>query len=293
MFLFLFFAVGILGLTIALITGIKSYKDYINSEYYQITRTSYLKMWSDKGRSGEYSVYKALWNLKGYRKYLFNCYIPKTDGTTTEADIVMIHESGIYVFESKNYSGWIFGTETQREWTQTLPAGRGKSRKEHFFNPIMQNSGHIKWLQSYLKDFRNLKFYSYIVFGNGCELKNVTLTSGGYHVVKREDVLEAVAHNAHSVTERMSESLINDIYEKLYPLTQMDESGKSEHIENIKRRYDKTFSPKPAAEPQNKKCPRCGGQLVLKTARKGNYAGNKFYGCSNYPDCKYIENMGE
>ncbi|MEH2957321.1 NERD domain-containing protein [Candidatus Merdisoma sp. JLR.KK006] len=49
-----------------------------------------------------------------------------------------MHESGIYVFESKNYSGWIFGTETQQYWTQTLLSGKGRSQKRQFFNPMYQ-----------------------------------------------------------------------------------------------------------------------------------------------------------
>ena len=39
-------------------------------------------------------------------------------------------------------------------------------------------------------------------------------------------------------------------------------------------------------------CPRCGSRLVLRQAHKGAYAGNKFYGCSSYPKCKYIKTIG-
>ena len=67
-------------------------------------------------------------SLEGTKRYLFNLYLPKDDGGTTEIDVVFLHDSGMYVFESKNYSGWIFGTETQKNWTQTLPMGPGKSR---------------------------------------------------------------------------------------------------------------------------------------------------------------------
>lgn len=38
-------------------------------------------------------------------------------------------------------------------------------------------------------------------------------------------------------------------------------------------------------------CPQCKGQLVLRTAKRGAYAGNQFYGCSNYPNCRYIQNI--
>ena len=36
--------------------------------------------------------------------FLFNCYLPMENKETTEIDAIMIHHSGIYVFESKNYA---------------------------------------------------------------------------------------------------------------------------------------------------------------------------------------------
>ena len=57
---------------------------------------------------GEYFTYQCIAPLNGYKKFIFNCYLPKADGETTEVDVILLHESGIYVFESKNYSGWIF-----------------------------------------------------------------------------------------------------------------------------------------------------------------------------------------
>lgn len=38
-------------------------------------------------------------------------------------------------------------------------------------------------------------------------------------------------------------------------------------------------------------CPKCGGKLVLRTAKKGANAGSQFYGCSNYPNCWYTKNI--
>lgn len=35
-------------------------------------------------------------------------------------------------------------------------------------------------------------------------------------------------------------------------------------------------------------CPKCGNNLVLRTARIGSRAGQKFYGCSTFPACRYI-----
>lgn len=35
-------------------------------------------------------------------------------------------------------------------------------------------------------------------------------------------------------------------------------------------------------------CPKCGGSMVKRTAKKGSNAGNIFWGCSNYPHCRGI-----
>lgn len=37
-------------------------------------------------------------------------------------------------------------------------------------------------------------------------------------------------------------------------------------------------------------CPQCGSKLVLRTAKRGNNKGQNFYGCSNFPQCRYIQN---
>ncbi|MCD8067345.1 MAG: NERD domain-containing protein, partial [Lachnospiraceae bacterium] len=212
-----------------------SKKQYENTDYYRQTHNSFHKSCFDKGTRGEFLTWKYLQKLSGYKKYLFNCYLPKDDGETTEIDMILLHESGIYVFESKNYSGWIFGTETQKYWTQTLPKGRGKSRKEHFFNPIIQNKVHLKWLSKYL-GIEIGQLYSYIVFSDRCTLKDITLTSGRHHVINRYDILPAVSSSAKAIGIKMTQEEIDNLYCKLQPLTQVDESRKLAHIENIQRK---------------------------------------------------------
>ena len=271
--------------------------NYEKSEYYAITHIPFLKVYFDKGRFGEYLTYKGLKSLKGYKRFLFNVYIPKDDGTFTEIDAIMLHESGIYVFESKNYSGWIFGSETQKNWTQTLRTEQNKTYKSTFLNPIIQNKVHIKWLQNYLHDNSTLPFYSYIVFSERCELKKVTLTSGDHFVVKREDIKFAVSAKASKTGKLLTPSKIEALFKQLYPLTQVNSSIKASHIQNIQSKYHEPVSAKTAVQstPVQKEtikvCPRCGKNMVLRTAKKGANAGQRFYGCSNYPNCRYIEKV--
>lgn len=70
--------------------------------------------------------------------------MPK-DGAVVDAaelDVLMLHERGVFVFESKNYSGWIFDSENQQMWTQSL----NRYTKTRFYNPVMQNAAHVRAL---------------------------------------------------------------------------------------------------------------------------------------------------
>ena len=97
---------------IAIVVAVIAYHNYIKSSYYLVTKISPIQLYFDKGKLGEYLTYKYLRSAeKNGAKFLFNIYIPKDEGETTETDMLMICSKGLFVFESKNYSGWIFGSE--------------------------------------------------------------------------------------------------------------------------------------------------------------------------------------
>ncbi len=273
---------------------------YRQSDYYRQTGLSYLRVRWNIGRFGEYETYRLLRRLPGYKRFLFNVYLPKEkDDETTELDVVLLHETGLYVFESKNYSGWIFGDENQQNWVQTLPTGRGKSQKNRFYNPIMQNKGHMKWLQAQLAQ-PDMPIFSYIVFSNRCTLKNVTVTSGQHTVVKREDLPAAVRRAAAAAPAALTIEQIDELYNKLYPLTCRSEAEKAAHAERVRQAAEQQKKPakpavqnkpepaeQPKPQPSPGRCPRCGGALVKRTAGRGAHKGESFWGCEHYPHCRY------
>lgn len=106
----------------------------------------------ERGDAGENIIYKALNKVHGRKALLPNCYIPVGQKGTTEIDMVFLHESGLYVIESKNYSGWIFGNEEQEHWTQCLRGKFHTTQKYSFYNPLRQNETHICALMELLKD---------------------------------------------------------------------------------------------------------------------------------------------
>ena len=274
-------------LAIALVATVISYRNYKSSSYYRITKASPIQLFCDKGKLGEYLTYKHLRGTeKNGAKFLFNVYIPKGDGETTEIDVLMIHAMGLFVFESKNYSGWIFGSENQKNWYQTLPQGRGRSHKESFYNPIMQNRTHIKHLKALVGE--EIPTHSIITFSERCTLKKVEVKSEDIRVINRDMVCDAVASIcARSEAAVLSNEQICDIYNKLYPYTQVSNAVKEQHVQNIEKKLE------PAEETlvleQVKRCPRCNSGLVLRISTKGANAGKQFYGCTSFPRCRYME----
>lgn len=126
------------------------------------------RIWDERGKGyfGEYCVFKELFlNVKGNVKFLMNLRIPTENGRTTEIDLLMIHETGIYVFEVKHYKGTIYGKEDDAVWTQFF-----RTTKNHTFtNPILQNEYHMRALTTI---FPSVPLYSVIVFSNdGCDVR--------------------------------------------------------------------------------------------------------------------------
>ncbi|MER2002174.1 MAG: nuclease-related domain-containing protein [Carnobacterium inhibens] len=103
------------------IVTLKSYMEFNDSNYQKASHHTFWQTFFNKGNMGEYNIYRTLEKIKGTKLILTNLYIPKEDGSTTEIDLVMITKFGFFVIESKNYSGWIFGDEKYRNWTQTFP----------------------------------------------------------------------------------------------------------------------------------------------------------------------------
>ncbi len=217
--------------------------------------------YENAGQFGEFATEFALTNnnLDGELIVLKNLYIP-LQTRTTEVDLLMIHEKGIFVFESKNYSGWIFGSTEQLNWTQALPGGK----KNQFYNPIRQNQTHIRALAEYLKK-PVAEFTSYIVFSERCTLKKVPEDTHNVVIVRRPNMLKKLRAALKAAQPKYTLDEIQSIADSLREFTFNDASKKQQHIKNIET-----------------KCPFCGSELVL---RKGKYG--QFWGCSAYPRCKF------
>lgn len=139
--------------------------------YYNLTGVNIeeqKKIWDERGKGyyGEYLVLKALYkNIPGTCKILMNLQIPAPHGKTTEIDLLMIHETGFYVFEIKHHKGTIYGKTNENQWTQYFRTAPNRS----FRSPVMQNQYHIAALKTM---FPNVPIRSIVVFTNDdCDLR--------------------------------------------------------------------------------------------------------------------------
>ena len=97
---------------------------------------------------------------------LLNNVTFQTDNGTTQIDHVVVADTGIFVIETKHYSGWIFGGPNDSQWTQVI-----YKKKSRFQNPIRQNYGHVKILQSLFTLSADV-FIPVVVFAGDAEFKS-------------------------------------------------------------------------------------------------------------------------
>ncbi len=224
----------ILGIILFILFLEPKRREYRTSGYKEASGKTMMEVFRDKGLYGEYQTFLTLEKLDGYHKLLTNVYIPKEDGTTTEIDLIMIAETGVYVFESKNYSGWIFGNNRQKEWVQTLPGGK----KYSFYNPVWQNNGHIKALESVVKMNHPKLFKSYIIFSERCELKNVEVYKEEVEVIKRNQLREFLEKDLRRREEIMTTWTVDGLYYHLSQYALQKDDVKVKHIEGLRRRKE-------------------------------------------------------
>lgn len=197
------------------------------SSYSYISGNGFFKTYFDKGLYGEYRIVRQLEKIEEYQKIIVNPYIPKGVDDTTEIDIIYINAYGIFVIESKNYSGWIYGSEKNKNWTQTL----GKN-KNSFYNPVLQNKEHIKQLANYLK-FSDKNMHSIIVFSDKCELKKIEVSEATAKIIKRKNIAKTI--QSYRIGS-LSQNDIDYAYAMIDSKARASTQTKEKHIERIKAR---------------------------------------------------------
>lgn len=202
---------------------------------------------------------------------VFNDLLFESNGRSTQIDHVVVSSYGIFVIETKGYNGWIFGGENSEYWTQTI-----YKSKHQFYNPIKQNEGHVRFLRYLLRNEVEIPFVPIVVFNNAAELKiNVTNSI----VINRRYLKDIILQYRTPV---LKEELVDWIVSTISGNSKLSNKElMKQHRTNIRAQQQKSRQ-----LVENGVCPKCGGMLILR-----NGAFGRFYGCSNYPKCKFTANI--
>lgn len=188
-----------------------------------------------------------------------------TPNGTTQIDHIIASSYGIFVVETKNMDGWIFGNEKSSHWTQSL-----FGKKSKFQNPLHQNYRHVKALSEFL-GIEEDKFHSIVFFASDCTFKTpmpVNVMNHGYipYIKSKTDIL---------FSPQQVQDIVTAIKTGMLPKTW---KTSREHVATLKERFESTTT-----------CSKCSSELVLRTVKSGDKAGSKFYGCSKYPACRFTK----
>ena len=227
-----------------------------------------LIVWKPKGKRGEDYVAALLTSLPDNTYRVINDLMLQSGGHSTQIDHVVVSEYGIFVIETKNYQGWIYGSANNEYWTQNI-----YGRKYQLRNPLWQNEGHIKALRRVLSEFKCPPFFSIVAFSPQADLR---LNDHSIPVMYWRDIVPFI--NDHKKIQISHTDMISIYFALIAANVSEDKAAQEAHIRSVHQnqtRRDTAVS--------NGYCPRCGGKLVIRQGRYG-----PFYGCSNYPKCKYI-----
>ena len=225
-----------------------------------------------KGLTGELKTKFVNKLLLDENYHIFNNVIIQTGIGPIQIDHVIVSKFGLFVIETKEKTGWIFGDHKREKRTQST---YGKIYQ--FQNPLRQNYCHIKSLSEFLH-IEHYKIHSLVIFWGDCEFK----TSMPDNVLKGSIFDNNIKHYIQSKSRIL---LTTDEVDHICSLLKKakDSAGLLSgwhHTRDLNNRYRSTIT-----------CPKCGSKLVERVSNKGKKAGEAFLGCSNFPRCHYIEDL--
>ncbi|MCX7126937.1 NERD domain-containing protein [Aeromonas sp.] len=245
-----------------------------------------------KGMIGEAFINLGIRLFLDQREYhlLKNVTLPTPQGST-QIDHVLVSCFGVFVIETKNIKGWIFGNPSHKSWTQQI-----YRRRHSFQNPLRQNYLHLMTLKSLL-GLADQQLHSVIYFIGDCTFK----TPMPDNVMNRGLIRYIKGKTTPVLTPAEVTRVIDTIQRGRLAANWQTHK---QHVAQLKARHNQPAAPSSRnnsarvtreeipipyeASHDLQSCPKCGNAMVLRTARRGSNKGEQFWGCSAYPKCRQI-----
>lgn len=277
----------------------------------------FFKQKSVKGKLGE--LFTAWCLSRKLDKNIYHIYndvmIPDHAGGTTQIDHIVISRFGIFVIETKNMKGTVYGSDTAKNWTQYL----SRNNKYTFQNPFRQDYKHTSCLAE-ITGFPEKYFTAIVFFVGDCKIKyqgkmppslvqNATdlIKFIKSHTVEKftpetlaelENALCGVRVKNSLKNKREHIQYVNTIIESKnapagnvdLPETISSAPDDLPEVSPLDKDPERPEPPVTAADPDKpdppRFCPQCGGLMLIRTVSIG--AGKNLWGCSNYPECRCV-----
>lgn len=226
-----------------------------------------------KGKIGEGKVKYYLGKLDPDRYVvLHDILIPSQNGKTTQVDHIVLSKAGIFVIETKNYQGWIYGSERSKKWTQVI-----YKRKQTFHNPLHQNYGHIKAIETIIGERMKPPVYSIIAFDPKSTIKKMDVTSPHSFVIYSNQLVKLIEKHDGVVLNSLQIKGISELLQR----GNIAEKGAGK----IHKKQVRADQQERQMKVNSGICPKCENPLVTRNRKGGK---GSFKGCSRFPKCRFI-----
>lgn len=197
----------------------------------------YRRLSYSPGDEGEYAVFQQLKRLPEDKYYIINdLMFHRRNGHTTQIDHVVVSPYGIFVIETKNISGHIYGSEYSKTWTRYWKGyARGGYYDEDeltFDNPVLQNGAHVKALYEQLSIY-NVRLIPIIAFSDEAELK---VNVHGVDVVYWSDVVDVIKRYKEPM---ITIEEVREICDRLLSIDITDKEARKQHAINAQINKEK------------------------------------------------------
>ena len=221
-----------------------------------------------RGDWTESKVAKQLAKLPKDEYIVLNDLMLPTSYGTTQLDHVVLSLYGVYVIETKNYTGTLIGNEKSEQWEQNINGFMYKTA-----NALRQNKAHISTVRSHASVQANVPIHNIVVFANATKF-DIFHEEG--EVIYINELIPTIMR-LRSVEPFYTQEQVQIKANLLLEKNITDPELRKQHNQAANAaKYERR------AKIESGICPRCGGQLVI---REGKYG--QFYGCSNYPKCDF------
>lgn len=223
------------------------------------------------------------WLAKTYSKtipgalVLHDVLIDGADGYTSQIDLILVGNRGVYVVEVKSFpDAKIYGDTKKPTWYYY-----SHGKKYEIYSPLKQNKKHVSYLKAFLKHFGDVPVFSVVCMI--CNDFKISGENGADTVVCNSlpAMEKAIYRIAEKKPEVFDDTKKREIFDYIKNNQHIGKDARKEHKENVIA-YKESLN----EMRKQKICPYCKGELVLRNGKNG-----KFYGCANFPKCRYAANF--